>query len=437
MSFQWLKRYMPRSLYGRAALILLLPVITLQLAISVVFIQRHFEGVTRQMTRSVLHELTYLQDVAEAAPTLTEAQARTEEIGAALGLDVTLPADMGVDRRRWYDFSGLVVRQVLVEGLPSLVALSLPDDRMVTLWLDTGHGGMSVAFNRGRVSASNPHQLLVWMVVLGAFMSLISFIYLRNQLRPIKRLAAASAEYGRGRVVQYNPSGANEVRAAGHAFLDMRSRIERQAQTRTLMLSGISHDLRTPLTRLKLGLGLLDSDEVEPLQRDVRDMERLLDAFLDYARGGAEDEMEEADPVALARQVLEDAHRMGQAVQEGAMEGEGEAVMLKPMAIRRALENLIGNALRYGNKARVSVTVSPKAVRFTVEDNGPGIAPEAREDAVRPFTRLDPSRNQDKGSGVGLGLAIVADIARGHGGSLRLEDSADLGGLQVDVVLPR
>jgi two-component system osmolarity sensor histidine kinase EnvZ len=439
MMFQWLKRYMPRSLYGRAALILILPVITLQLTISVAFIQRHFEDVTEQMTRSVLYDLTYLTDTVNAAPDRAGAQAAIDGIAPALALDVRLPdPDLpAADQRRWYDFSGLVLRRVLREGLPGLGPILLPDDRRVMLWIETEHGQMSVGFQRQRVSASNPHQLLVLMVFLGVLMTVIAYIYLRNQLRPIKRLANASAEYGRGRVIPYSPAGANEVRAAGHAFLDMRARLERQTQARTLMLSGISHDLRTPLTRLKLGLGLLDDDEVAPLTRDVADMERLLDAFLDYARGAAEDERSPVDPVALAKQVLEDAARMDQAVDAGEMTGDGAEVQLRPMAIRRALENLIGNALRYGDKARLSVQVSPRAVRFSVEDNGPGIPPRAREDAVRPFTRLDPARNQDQGPGVGLGLAIVADIARSHGGTLRLDDSEALGGLRVDIVLPR
>ena len=312
----------------------------------------------------------------------------------------------------------------------------LQGNQSVEVWFNTAHGPMAVQFLRSRVSASNPHQLLVWMVVLGVFMTLISYIYLRNQLRPIKRLAAASAEYGRGNVVPYNPSGANEVRAAGHAFLAMRSRIERQTQTRTMMLSGVSHDLRTPLTRLRLGLGLLDGDDVEPLVRDVDDMQHLLDAFLDFARGDAEGEAEPTDPIALAHLILADAKRMGQAVEAGEISGKGD-ISVRPMALRRALENLIGNALRYGAEARLSVMITPRAAVFCVEDDGPGIPVEQREDAVRPFTRLDPARNQDLGSGVGLGLAIVEDIARAHGGTLRLSDSEELGGLKAEIVLGR
>lgn len=441
MLFRWLKHYMPRSLYGRAALILILPVITLQLAVSIVFIQRHFEDVTKQMTGSILLDLQYLLDQVDKAETLPQAQALGETLAAPLRLTMSLPAEPvpQAGTRRWFDFSGRVVAALLAENIESLGPVMLPDDRRVELWFETAHGVMRVEFQRQRVSATNPHQLLVWMVVLGVFMTVIAYIYLRNQLRPIERLSVAAAEYGRGRVVPYKPRGAVEVRAAGHAFVDMRNRIEKQTQARTMMLSGVSHDLRTPLTRLRLGLGLIDSEEVAPLVRDVDDMQRLLDGFLEFARGDAQGEVEACDPHALADQIIADAHRMGQAVEAGEMEGRAHGtVPLRALAVRRAVENLIGNALRYGGtRARLSVAVTPRVVRFCVEDNGQGIPADQRETALRPFARLDPARNQDNGSGVGLGLAIVEDIARVHGGSVRLGESADLGGLKVDLILAR
>ncbi len=429
---------MPRSLYGRAALILILPVITLQLGVSIIFIQRHFERVTEQMTASIILDLEFLLSQIEGAPDVSAAQGLAQTVARPLELSMVLPvADVALSSERlWYDFSGKIVERTLQTEIEDLGPVVLRGQSRVELWFDTAYGAMRIEFARSRVSASNPHQLLVWMVVLGVFMTLISYSFLRNQLRPIKRLAAASSEYGRGHVLPYSPSGATEVRAAGTAFLDMRNRIERQTQTRTMMLSGVSHDLRTPLTRLRLGLGMLDVDDVEPLVRDVDDMQHLLDGFLDFARGDAEGEAEATDPIALAQQVLDDAKRMKQAVTAGVLEGDGD-MRLRPMAMRRAIENLIGNALRYGAQARLSVMITPKAAVFCVEDDGPGIPPESRDDAVRPFTRLDPARNQDLGSGVGLGLAIVEDIARAHGGVLRLGDSQELGGLKAEIVLGR
>lgn len=440
MSFHWLKRTMPRSLYGRAALILLLPVLSLQLIVSVVFIQRHFEGVTRQMTSGVLLEMDYLREEIAEAPDRAAARAVAREIGEALELEVSWPESAPPeDYRQWYDFSGIVVTQLMRDELEDVLAVDLPDDSTAELWLGSSYGPMRVHFDRDRVSASNPHQLLVIMVVLGGLMTAIAFVYLRNQLRPITRMAAAAEAFGKGRIVPYSPSGAVEVRSAGHAFLEMRGRIERQTQSRTMMLSGISHDLRTPLTRMRLGLSMLDDAEAEPLLRDVEDMERLIDAFLDFARGNAEDETEVCDLLTLVRDRVAEMRRGGAAAElaEVSAEAEGTLVPLRPVAVGRALDNLIGNALRYGSLARVSVTVSKRSVRIAVEDDGPGIPAHQREEAMRPFSRLDPARNQDRGSGVGLGLAIVADVARAHGGRLALGESVDLGGLKAELVLAR
>lgn len=221
------------------------------------------------------------------------------------------------------------------------------------------------------------------------------------------------------------------------AFLDMRNRIERQTQARRLMLSGISHDLRTPLTRLRLGLTMLPDEEAALLVGDVDEMRRLLDAFLDFARGDASEEVETVDPAQLVTRIIEDAQRTGQAVILRPVQGESRPMPLRPTALRRALENLIGNALRYGSRCEVSLLVTPRGLRLLVEDDGPGIPEDRREEAMRPFTRLDPARNQDLGTGVGLGLAIVADIAHGHGGALHLGDSERLGGLRAELVLAR
>jgi two-component system osmolarity sensor histidine kinase EnvZ len=430
MSFAWLKRYVPRGLYGRAALILILPVVLLQLLVSVVFIQRHFEGVTEQMTRSVVQELRLIQRTVDPAEQAALARALNYELAPG----DTPPA---ADTRRWFDLSGIVVIRELEALLSGVRAIALPDDDDARIWLATAAGPRQITFDRTRVSASNPHQLLVNMVFFGALMTVIAFLYLRNQLRPITRLAEAAEAFGRGHALPYRPGGAVEVRAAGRAFLDMRARLERQMEQRTLMLSGVSHDLRTPLTRLKLGLSMSDDPDAEAMARDVLEMERMIDEFLDFARSdsaGLPPEM--VDPAALLGQIVEDARRAGQDVTLARCDAVGE-MPLRPVALRRALENLIGNATRYGSRAELRMEAAPAALRIVVEDDGPGIARADREAALRPFMRLDAARNQDRGSGVGLGLSIAMDIARAHGGRLDLEESASLGGLSAVLVLPR
>lgn len=439
MLFTWLKQYMPRGLYVRAALILILPVLLLQLLVSVVFIQRHFDGVTQQMTNAVSIDLRYLRATVDDAPDLDWAKNAAEKVALPLELGIAWPdtiPNIGNDKP-WTDLTGNAVRSRLESILEGVAEVSLADRRRVTVWLETTKGPLEVTFDRRRVSASNPHQLLVIMVVLGAIMTAIAYFFLRNQLRPIKRMAAAAQAYGKGRVTNYTPGGAQEVRAAGTAFLDMRNRLERQTQTRTLMLSGVSHDLRTPLTRLRLGLSMLDDGDAEPLIRDVDDMQHLVDAFLNFAQAEASYELEPTAPLSLLAQIVADCVRGGMDVAIHDQEGADDPVPLRALAVRRALENLIGNAVRYGTRAQVSAYVTERAVRYVVEDAGPGIPVDQREEATRPFTRLDAARNQDRGSGVGLGLAIVNDIARTHGGALRLGESAGLGGLKAELILPR
>lgn len=433
--FKWLKHYVPRGIYGRAALILILPVVTLQLVVSVVFIQRHFDGVTTQMTHSMAGEVRLILQLVNDAQTITEAQATVAPLAEGLAFQLGFD-DVGeiTGFRRWYDFSGSVVVRELYVVLPETLSVQLPNDRIVRLFVRTDFGPAVLEFNRLRVSASNPHQLLVNMAFFGILMTLISFIYLRNQLRPITRLAVAAEAFGRGQHVPYSPAGALEVRAAGNAFLSMRSRIERQIEQRTMLLSGVSHDLRTPLTRLRLGLSFLTDEEREPLERDVDDMQHMLDEFLNFARGASETTPE---PVNL-KEMLADIVRAVSRGAEGSHLERCEVekdVMLRKMVVQRAVENLVNNALRYGKTVQVSAYQRKKSIIIRVEDDGPGIPADQREDALKPFARLDEARNQDKGSGVGLGLAIAADAARAHGGMLRLGDSRTLGGLQADLVL--
>ncbi|MDO6481800.1 ATP-binding protein [Shimia thalassica] len=437
MTFRWLKHYMPRSLYGRAALILILPVITLQLVVSVAFIQRHFEGVTRQMSNAAAREINLIVETVNLADDTTERASDLAFLSDVLNAGISYQDDSAIeDRRRWYDFSGIVIDRIFTTRIPGYRGIDLPDNDFVNVFVDSDLGLLKVQFDRRRVSASNPHQLLVSMVFFGGLMTLIAYFYLRNQLRPITRLSTAAEAFGKGRNIPYSPNGAIEVRAAGNAFLDMRSRIERQIEQRTMMLSGVSHDLRTPLTRLKLGLSLIEEEEAELLLQDVDEMERLLDVFLSFARDAKEGDPEEVDPFALVERIVQDSARSGHDVTLVSCEGSGVA-SFRVVGVRRAIENIIGNAVRYGSKAEVSIVMTDKYLRIRVEDDGPGIPEDAREEAQKPFTRLDPARNQNKGTGVGLGLAIAADVARAHGGVLRLGTSETLGGLRADIVIGR
>ncbi len=434
-----LKSFAPRSLIGRTALILLVPIVTVQLVVTYIFVQRLYENVTRQLVYGTLLGVNQLVEVIEAAPDFETAEGLIAERAADLELIMRLGQPGPEETMRlWYDVSGRIVIHEVNRLVPRVSAIDLKTvDNRVNFGIVTSHGPVEIDFSRRRASASNPHQLLWFMVAISILVTGISFVFLRNQVRPIKRLAEAAEAFGKGRVLPYKPAGATEVRSAGQRFLDMRARIERHIEQRTLMLSGVSHDLRTPLTRLKLGLSMLEKDaEVEALEADVSEMERMLESFLEFARSQAVEEPIMADPRQILHDLFERAKRAGQPVELGKVVGQGE-VNVRPLAMDRALENLIGNAVRYGDSARVSATISDKAAVFTVEDRGPGIPAHRREEAIKPFSRLDAARNQNKRSGVGLGLAIANDVARQHGGQLRLGESAELGGLKAELVLSR
>ncbi len=433
------QRILPRGLYGRAALILIAPIVIIQLVFSTEFIQRFYEDVTSQMTQGVAIDLDFLMDEIEASASMAEAQDRVVPLAKALEITLTIPAGPDApteDKRAMIDLSGNTIMATLRERLPGLVAVDLTgENRMVKLRFESRFGPVQAELSRRRMSAANPHQLIVLMIFTSVLMAVIAYFFLRRQLRPITKLAEAAEEFGKGRAVSYKPRGAQEVRAAGRAFLDMRGRIERQIEQRTLMLSGVSHDLRTPLTRMRLALSLLPEDpEVAALQADVDQMEQMVDEFLAFVRGDAMEGSEATDAVALVREVVE---RSGPTVRLAAVDGTPEPVEMRPQAIQRAVENLVSNANRYGSQVEVRMTFQDRSLRIQVEDDGPGIPAARREEALRPFTRLDASRDPNRGAGVGLGLSIASDIAISHGGSLRLSQSDALGGLRVDLVLAR
>ncbi len=441
MNFNWLKKYMPRSLFGRAVLILVVPIVGIQLFVATIFIQRHFDGVTRQLTRGFGLEIAILMDEVEQGGGLTK-----ETLSLSERLDLTVEFDANgtpntAFNRHWYDISGRVIEDVLEGVTLRDVGIDLASDfRAITVDIPTDAGALTITAPRQRISASNPHQLIVLMIFASIVLTIISLIFLRNQMRPIRRLALAAEAFGKGRSEPYRPAGAEEIRRAGTAFLAMRGRIERQIDQRTLMLSGVSHDLRTPLTRMKLALATVDSvEDLKDLDRDVSEMEKMLNEFLSFAKGDQSEGTEHVDPFAIAAELAEDAKRGNTDIEVLSECDEAGPVLvpMREMAIKRAIQNLVVNAGRYGKKVRMTVAVRSRTLSYCVEDDGPGIPQAEHLQAVQAFSRLDAARNQNDGAGMGLGLAISKDIARSHGGSLTLEQSEALGGLKATLNLPR
>jgi two-component system osmolarity sensor histidine kinase EnvZ len=437
------KRYLPQSLFSRALLILVLPVLLLQLVLALTFIQRHFDGVSGQMAAGVARELNVIIKLVEEAPTLEQARARLATLAIPFGTRFDLVEGSTIERdalRRFYDIAGGAVEEALKAGVSRPISLDLvSSEDVIGAEIQTDKGVLNVEIDRRRVIASNPHQLLVVTGITSVILVVVAMLFLRNQVRPISRLADVADAFGKGQSLTFEPRGAREVRRAGQAFIDMRDRIERQIEQRTRMLSGVSHDLRTPLTRMKLALAMAPpGEDTEALGRDVREMEHMIESFLAFAREDAAEENEPTDPVALMHEVIDETKDSTIALSlSGAAIAHGATVPMRRAAIKRALVNLLENASDFAATVHMSIALDDENLRLVIEDDGPGISPGQREIATRPFMRLDDARNQDRGGGVGLGLSIVSDIAHAHGGALLLDESEALGGLKASIVLPR
>ncbi len=439
-----LKAAFPKGLRGRAILIFLFPVIMIQLVIAGVIVQRHHDRVTRQMVANVEPEIRLVLSRINSAANINEAMDLITPVTVPGRLQVViLDNNEGTtnDRRLFYDLSGAVIIDAIRQAIPSIKSVDLfaDDGDRVIILAKTTLGDVSIGLLRSSVAPSNPHQLLFLMLISGIFWTAIAFAFLRNQLKPIIRLAHASRAFGRGKHIELSPAGATEVREATRAFIDMRKRIESHLEQRTQMLSSISHDLKTPLARLRVGLELLpQSPETTELIADVHHMTLMVQEFIEFSQHQRLESITEIDVLKLTDEICRDSHIPGKELSliiDKSVKS-GATVNIRPVSTRRALQNLIQNAFDHADQVRLTVNISRETLNLIVEDCGPGIPVESRELALRPFTRLDTARNLSQSSGVGLGLAIAEDITIRQGGKLELGESKSLGGLRVTVSLP-
>jgi two-component system osmolarity sensor histidine kinase EnvZ len=430
--------FMPKGLYARALLIIIVPMVVLQSVIAFVFLERHWNTVTRRLSTAVVQDISALIDVYKIYPQDRDrAQIRRiaqERLG--LVVDFLPVADMPVPGPRPF-FS--LLDQSLSEQLQRRIGRPFWIDTvgrssLVEIRIRLDDAVLRVFAERSAAYASNSEIFLFWMLGTSLVLITIAVLFLRNQIRPILRLADAAESFGKGRdEPNYRPRGAREVRRAAQAFIEMKTRIERAMEQRTAMLAGVSHDLRTILTRFKLEMELIgDSPEVEAMKKDVDEMARMLEAYLAFARGDGGEQAAATDIAALLEELRVDAERDGRNA-TATFYGTPE-VMVKPAAFKRCLANLVSNAARHAGTIALTGHRDHRWLIITIDDDGPGIPQAMREEVFKPFLRLDDARNQDEG-GTGLGLAIARDIARSHGGDIMLSDSL-MGGLRATVRIP-
>jgi two-component system osmolarity sensor histidine kinase EnvZ len=423
-----LNSVMPKGLYARALLIIIAPMVILQSVIAFVFMERHWNVVTQRLSAGVVQDIGALIDVYRGYPQ---------------------DPDLARIRRIAQERLGLVVDFLPVSEMPppgpkpffSLLDQTLSEELRKQIgrpfWIDTvgksalveirvqlDNTVMRVFARRSAAYASNSEIFLLWMVGTSVVLITVAIIFLRNQIKPILKLADAAESFGKGR---------EEVRRAAQAFIEMKTRVERAIEQRTTMLAGVSHDLRTVLTRFKLELALIgDSPEVDAMKKDVDEMARMLEAYLAFARGDLGEASAPTDMAAFLDELKLDAERNGH---KASVVFHGPPIVtVRPAAFKRCVGNLVSNAARYASSISITGHRDHRYLTVTVDDDGPGIPAELREDVFKPFLRLDDARNQDEG-GTGLGLAIARDIARSHGGDIVLGDSP-LGGLRATVRVP-
>ncbi len=433
-----IKRLLPRSLFGRWLLLLVAPVVVLQALLTYIFYERHWDAVTRRLGLSLAGEIAVVIATREgnADPVvLTDLINRIEqslevEISFKPGAD--FPANIPTPRR--YSILDRMLIQALSERvLQPYMIDTQRNDRTVLIYVKLPDALMTAVVPENRVFSTSTYAFMAWMAAASIVLMGIAVLFLRNQIKPIRRLAEAADAFGKGReIADFRPTGAEEVRAAARAFLAMRDRIRRHIRERTEMLAGVSHDLRTPLTRMKLQLSLMPQDaELDELKRDIDEMEKMVGAYLAFARGQSEQPAEPTDLGNLLTELADDVRRRGRELQ---VEIESNLTLpLRRLSFKRALSNLIENALRFGRQVRLSVIQLPTRVEIRIEDDGPGLPEKERHKVFRPFYRLDQARH---GSGnVGLGLTIARDAVLAHGGEIALGQSA-MGGLMVTIRLP-
>ena len=434
-----IKRFLPKSLLGRSILIIVTPLILLQLVSAFVFYESHWDKVSLRLARGLAGDIAAMVDLFAQNKTPAGRTAVIDLASNRFGLESrVIDGEVLVNEKLKHVGVG-IIESVLLRAMNEAVKKPFKIDgnsidRHVVISVQLPEGVLEIVSNRKRLFSSTTYVFVLWMVGTAMILFGVATIFMRNQVRPIRRLASAADNFGKGRdTPRFKPEGATEVRQAASAFISMRDRIKRQISQRTDMLAGVSHDLRTPLTRMKLQLEMqAQQDGSEEIKEDIAEMEHMLEAYLAFARGEGDETPKNTDLSAMLSEVVGMARRKGAAVD---LHTEGQIeVPVKPNAFKRCVTNLVENADRYADHVSVRAGQRGQAIEITIDDDGPGIPEEFREDAFKPFYRLEDSRNPETG-GVGLGLSIARDVIRGHGGDIALGDSP-AGGLRARLTLP-
>ena len=426
------KDVLPKGLYSRSLLIIIIPVVVLQGILTFVFLDRHWQLVTRKLSSAVASEIATFIDVVPS-----------------LGLNKVIELS-----ERFYDAEvNYIPNKKNISNPPKPINLventlskELSKNMNNSFWVDAHtyekrvivqiekkEGIYEFIIPRRNVYATNSHIFLVWMVISSLLLVSVAVIFMRLQIKPIEKLSTAAQQFGLGKKMEnFKPSGATEVRRAAEAYLKMQERIERFIEQRTLMLAGVSHDLRTPLTRLKLQIEMLSDDKTNiELLSDVNEMQKMLENYLDFAEDVTREKATKTDLKKMINEIIDSESSKSKTIEFNIKNDEPIFFECRTIAMKRCITNLLNNACSYGDRVRIALEKKKDVIDISIEDNGPGIDKSDYDKAIKPFIRLDSSRNQNI-PGSGLGLSISQDITSNHGGKLIMSKS-NLGGLKVQL----
>ncbi|MEM6811744.1 MAG: ATP-binding protein [Pseudomonadota bacterium] len=442
MSFnKILKSILPRSLFYRSLLILTVPLILTITISTYIFFDRHWERMAGRLAFGVAAEIEFILRMVEQGIDQDQLDNLSKDSLESLQLNIQYKENTTIQKETTQYFGrGDVIKKFLYKELKKKIDNDFRivvdvEEKWIQVQIQNQADALIVTLPERRLFSSSGYVFLIWMIGISTILMVVAIIFMRNQIRPIKKLAIAADRFGKGRDVPfYKPEGAREVRQAAKAFMGMRDRMQSQIEQRTFMLAGVSHDLRTPLTRLKLQAEMLpESEDKQSLQQDILDMEKMITAYLEFAKGEGSEDSERVELVEFIQRVMNNFNHTQANIEFVSVE-EAIDFYLRPIAFERCLNNIISNAITYADTISISLRKDEDNVFIDIEDNGLGIDPSLYQDVFKPFYREEKSRNLKTG-GVGLGLPISRDIILAHGGTIELDQSSK-GGLAVKITLP-
>ena len=436
-----LSSVMPKSLYGRTLIIIIAPMVLLQAVVAYVFMERHYETVTRRLSEATTRDISVLLSIYKTYSHDDKYEKLIKMARDDLNLTVQILPEQNLPPVRPKPFFGLLDRTLSNEirkqiGKPFWID-TIGRSRLVEIRIKLDNAVFRVLARRSQTYASNSHIFLLWMIGTSLVLLAVAILFMRNQIKPILQLAQAAERFGKGRQApdDFRPRGAREVRQAALSFMEMRNRIERQMEQRTTMLAGVSHDLRTILTRFKLQLAIFgETDEAQEMQADVDEMQAMLEDYMAFARGDSSEKSSQVNIRRLVQEIRKQSEQDKTAITLELPSGAID-VPLRRHAFKRAVTNVVSNAARFSKNVTIQVAKNNNWLTLRIDDDGPGIPKNQREKVFRPFYRLDVARKQHSGANTGLGLSIARDIVRSHGGDITLKESK-MGGLQAVIRVP-